>query len=130
MPLSDLSVLVVDDEPDLCEIVRRILTREQATVRIASGRSGAQKAIAERPDGFDLVVTDLRLDDGTGAEVAALAKEARPDGLVLFMSGLPYFDDSVTQLGNEAPVIAKPFKPGELLEAIDVLLRRAGRPGV
>ncbi|GAA2354692.1 response regulator [Dactylosporangium salmoneum] len=125
--LEHLRVLVVDDEPDLCEIVRRVLSRAGAEVLTASGLAGAERLCAEYPGGVDLVLTDLKLQDGSGVQVAEAARASSPDAMIMFMSGLPYFDAAVIELGPEASVIAKPFRATELVALIEAALVRAGR---
>jgi two-component system, OmpR family, response regulator VanR len=125
--LEHLRVLVVDDEPDLCEIVRRVLSRAGADVVTASGLAGAERVLAERPAAIDLAITDLKLNDGSGPEVAAAVRASSPDAMIMFMSGLPYFDAAVIDLGPEASVIAKPFRATELVDTVQTALIRAGR---
>ena len=79
----------------------------------------ATKAILGTTEPFDLLVSDLRLDDGVGTAVAEAARERWPDLPVLFMSG--YTDGSVTQeeiSGGSIEFIAKPFVPRELIKHI------------
>jgi two-component system response regulator VanR len=125
--LEHLRVLVVDDEPDLCEIVRRVLSRAGAEVITASGLAGAERVLAEHPAGIDLALTDLKLNDGSGPQVAEAVRASSPDALIMFMSGLPYFDAAVIELGPDASVIAKPFRATELVDTVQTALVRAGR---
>ncbi|WP_432828136.1 response regulator [Dactylosporangium sp. CA-092794] len=125
--LDHLRILVVDDEPDLCEIVRRVLSRAGAEVLTASGLAGAQRACAEYPRGIDLAITDLKLNDGSGVQVAEAVRASSPDAMIMFMSGLPYFDAAVIELGPDASVIAKPFRATELVDTVQTALIRAGR---
>ncbi|GAA3270464.1 MULTISPECIES: response regulator [Dactylosporangium] len=125
--LEHLRVLVVDDEPDLCEIVRRVLSRAGAEVLTASGLAGAERVLADRPKGIDLAITDLKLNDGSGVQVAEAVRASSPEALIMFMSGLPYFDAAVIDLGPDASVIAKPFRATELVDTVQTALIRAGR---
>ncbi|WP_433058243.1 response regulator [Dactylosporangium sp. CS-033363] len=125
--LEHLRILVVDDEPDLCEIVRRVLSRAGAEVLTASGLAGAERVLAEHPKGVDLAITDLKLNDGTGVQVAEAVRASSPDALIMYMSGLPYFDAAVIDLGEDASVIAKPFRATELVDTVQTALIRAGR---
>ncbi|WP_433085198.1 response regulator [Dactylosporangium sp. CA-052675] len=125
--LEHLRILVVDDEPDLCEIVRRVLSRAGAEVLTASGLAGAERVLAEHPKGIDLAITDLKLNDGSGVQVAEAVRGSSPDALIMYMSGLPYFDAAVIELGEDASVIAKPFRATELVDTVQSALIRAGR---
>jgi DNA-binding response OmpR family regulator len=125
--LEHLRVLVVDDEPDLCEIVKRVLSRAGAQVVTASGLAGAERVCAEHPGALDLAITDLKLNDGSGVQVAEAVRVSCPDALIMYMSGLPYFDAAVVELGPDASVVAKPFRASELVDMVQVALVRAGR---
>ena len=81
----------------------------------------------EHPAAIDLAITDLKLNDGSGPEVAAAVRASSPDAMIMFMSGLPYFDAAVIDLGPEASVIAKPFRATELVETVQTALIKAGR---
>jgi len=68
-------VLVVDDEPDLLELVSLTLSRMNLTTRTASDLNGARRLLkAER---FDLCLTDMRLPDGDGLDLVAWIQENR-----------------------------------------------------
>lgn len=125
--LEHLRILVVDDEPELCEVVRTVLSRAGAEVLTASGLAGAERTSAEHPEGIDLAITDLKLNDGSGAQVAEAVRASSPDAMIMYMSGLPYFDAAVIELGPEASVIAKPLRAGELADTVQTALIRAGR---
>jgi two-component system, NtrC family, response regulator PilR len=68
-------VLVVDDEPDLLELVSLTLSRMGLKTRTADDLGGARRLLkAER---FDLCLTDMRLPDGDGLELVAWIQENR-----------------------------------------------------
>jgi CheY-like chemotaxis protein len=78
VPLSRVRVgrlLLVDDDPDLHELVReRLASRDYALVHAMSGREGLEAAFEHLPD---LVLLDLMMDEMDGFEVAARLKEDR-----------------------------------------------------
>ena len=69
-------ILVVDDDPGLAEVIELLLTREG----YAAERAGTVRAALERVDGAepDLVITDLKLPDGTGLDVIRHLHAERP----------------------------------------------------
>src|SRR5947208_15318458 len=70
-------VLVVDDEPDLLELVGLTLSRMSLKTRTASDLQSARRLLkAER---FDLCLTDMRLPDGDGLDLVAWIQENRAD---------------------------------------------------
>ena len=60
-------VLIVDDEPDLVELVTLTLSRMQLDTRSAGDVAGAKKLL--KSEAFDLCLTDMRLPDGDGLQV-------------------------------------------------------------
>jgi DNA-binding NtrC family response regulator len=117
------TVLVVDDEPDLCEIVRRMLHGRGYQVLTARGVLDAIARCDSHDGRIHLVVTDLRMPDGTGSQLADRVQQTRPETAVLYMSGLPAHTGPVADLTRaDATVLAKPFTPAELLAAVDAAI--------
>ena len=117
-----MTVLVADDEPDLCEITRRILTRAGITVVPAAGYREAIRVAEDYSDEIHLLLTDLRMPGGSGPELVERLRQRRPDVRVLYMSGLPGHHPSVLELGPKAAVLEKPFTAQELLDAVTAAL--------
>jgi CheY-like chemotaxis protein len=111
-------LLLVEDWDEVRELFREIL--ESAGYEVHSTASAAD-AIARVESGvFDLIVSDVRLPDGNGFDVAAKA-EAR--GMkILLVTGYPGLMHEVELLGR--PHLRKPIRPAELLKAIDEQIRK------
>src|SRR5438132_1991964 len=82
-------ILAVDDEPDLRMVIERILVSSGYRVEVAGGVREAVTLLDTLEDFPDLLVTDVRMPDGAGAELAALVRRQRPDLPVLYVSGYP-----------------------------------------
>lgn len=120
------TVLVVEDEPSLREMIQAILERDGFAVATAASAEEATEMIARRED-VDLIVTDvmLRGEEG-GDELAARLQGLRPGLRVLFISGHPL--DSLAERGIRIPADAfleKPFKPAQLSTQVRALLAAA-----
>ena len=120
-------ILVVEDDPDIADLIRRYLQRGGFEVEIhASGRD-ALAAVGSSPP--DLILLDMRMPRMTGLE-ACRALKAQPGTAsipVVFLSGRG-LDDEV-QSGLDAGALAfivKPFAPDELVSEIEQLLARVG----
>ena len=116
------SVLVVDDEPGLREILRAYLEAEGFVVREAgTGRLALEDARAQMPD---LVVLDLMLPDLGGEEVCAeLRRVSRVP--VIMLTGKSAVADRLLGLSLGADdYLVKPFSPRELVARIHAVLRR------
>jgi two-component system cell cycle sensor histidine kinase/response regulator CckA len=114
--ITGQTILAVDDEADLLEAVRRVLSRLGHTVLTAGGPAEALDVCRHYPGRIDLLLTDVRMPGGSGTELAAQAVALRPDLAVLYMSGLY---DADHEPGSPRWVVAKPFTPASLTEAVD-----------
>jgi two-component system, OmpR family, response regulator ResD len=118
------SVLVVDDEPTIAEVVSRYLERAGYASSIASdGISALEQAARRRPD---LVVLDLMLPGIDGLEVMRRLREQDRDRIaVILLTAKGEESDRVTglRLGADDYVV-KPFSPAELVARVDAVLRR------
>lgn len=119
------SVLVVEDETDLRELLELHLLREGFRVLTAEdGRRGFEIATSERPD---LVVLDWMLPNMSGPEVARLLrarKDTRSIG-ILMLTAKGEEGDVVKGLEAGADdYVTKPFRPKELISRVKAVLRR------
>ena len=115
------TVLVVDDDPKLVDMLRRTLTYEGYQVATATGgREALAQAEAQVPD---LVVLD-RLASGLAEEEVAerlrATMAARP--ILLLTAREPETDEAQGLYGGADDYLAKPFAPAELLARIRALL--------
>jgi DNA-binding response OmpR family regulator len=118
------SVLVVDDEPTIAEVVSRYLERAGYRARIAADGVQALAAVAtQRPD---LVVLDLMLPGIDGLEVMRRLREQGPNRIAtILLTAKGEESDRVVglRLGADDYVV-KPFSPAELVARVDAVLRR------
>ena len=118
------SVLVVDDEPTIAEVVSRYLERAGYRTRVAADGVQAIEAAADlRPD---LVVLDLMLPRIDGLEVMRRLREHGRDRIaVILLTAKGEESDRVIglRLGADDYVV-KPFSPAELVARVDAVLRR------
>jgi signal transduction histidine kinase/CheY-like chemotaxis protein len=105
------TVLVVEDEPELLELVARILADAGFTVLRASGGDEAVAIVSSHPGALDLVLTDVVMPGDDGFAVARRVREMRPGVAVAYMSG--FTDDG--RAGKGESMLRKPFKPADLL---------------
>lgn len=113
-------VLVVDDEPDIVELVTTVLDRQGWRVDVASGGRSALERL--RQTRYDLVLSDVRMPEGDGADFyrAAVAQQNELAQRFLFITGDTASADAWGRLqGTRAPVLEKPFTPQALLRAVE-----------
>ncbi|MEZ5123788.1 MAG: response regulator transcription factor [Solirubrobacterales bacterium] len=123
------SILVVDDEPTIGDVVSRYLVRAGYRARVAGdGPSAVQAALDQRPD---LVVLDLMLPGMDGLEVMRRIRSAhsgRPAIILLTARGEESDRVIGLRLGADDYVV-KPFSPAELVARVDAVLRRLDTTG-
>jgi two-component system, NtrC family, response regulator PilR len=110
-------VLVVDDEADFLATYERLLRRLGYEVIVATTREGGMAAVTrERPD---LVISDLRLPDGTGLDVVRAARSMPTPPSVIVVTGYPSGESRQSSLAAGATAfLAKPFSATGLLAAV------------
>ena len=119
-------ILVVDDEPSLVRIASRILERLGYRVTAHTRPAEALADFLERPDDFDLVLSDLTMPRMTGLELASLMLERRPDLPILLTSGYSgsLDPDELTRVGIRE-LVGKPFLAQTIADAVARGLKRA-----
>ena len=118
------SVLVVDDEPTIAEVVSRYLERAGYEVRSAGDGLHALALVAEGLP--DLVVLDLMLPGLNGLEVMRRLRDIDRDRIaIILLTAKGDESDRVVGLRLGADdYIVKPFSPAELVARVDAVLRR------
>jgi two-component system, OmpR family, response regulator len=119
-------VLVVDDEPNLVEVVSMALRFQGFTVEsAASGREAIAAVAAFKPH---LIVLDVMLGDMEGFEVARRLGAQRAGVPIIFLTARDSTEDKVRGLsGGGDDYMTKPFSLEELLARIRTILRRTGQ---
>ena len=119
-------VLVVDDEPNLVEVVSMALRFQGFTVETASSGREAIAAVASfKPH---LIVLDVMLGDMEGFEVARRLGAQRSGVPIIFLTARDSTEDKVRGLsGGGDDYMTKPFSLEELLARIRTILRRSGQ---
>ncbi len=120
-------VLVVEDEPAVRRIVRRIL--ESVGHRVIEAATGAEALEVARDAGaqLDAVVSDVVMPGMSGPELTKRLREVQPGVAVLLMSG--YLGDVLARHGvaTDVELLEKPFAPDGLLEALGRALAQSPR---
>jgi DNA-binding response OmpR family regulator len=121
-------ILVVEDDPDIAELIVRYLEKAEFVVeRVSNGRAALDSVAVHVPD---LIVLDLMLPQIAGLEVCRrLRSDSRTAAVPLIMlTARAEESDRIVGLELGADdYLAKPFSPGELVARVRALLRRVHR---
>jgi len=121
------AILVVDDDPQVLEVVGEML--KLAGYEVATAADGREAVAKFRAATFDLVITDLIMPEKEGLETIAEMKSLRGDVPVIAMSGggrvgpTDYLETA--RYIGAAATLAKPFTRSELISLVGTLLSEA-----
>lgn len=124
------TVLIVDDEPDIREVIRYALEEGGFRALEASHADDARKLLGEEPD---LVLLDWMLPGRSGLELAAQLKQSTKTRTVpiIMISARGEEEDRIKGLDTGADdYISKPFSPREMVARVNAVLRRTRPDGV
>jgi two-component system response regulator PilR (NtrC family) len=116
------TVLVVDDEPDLLELVTLTLSRMNLQTRTAADLAGARKLL--KSERFDLCLTDMRLPDGDGLDLVGWIQENRAALPVAVITAHGNVESAVRALKLGAfDFVSKPLDLGVLRKLVGSAIR-------
>src|SRR4051812_20363493 len=119
-------VLVVDDEPNLVELVGDVVKSMDCRIVTANSLAEARKVIAAQP--VEILVTDVHLPDGDGTTLLPLLHRRHPTASAIVITGSPSVDTAVSALRHGAvDFIAKPFNTEQLVAHVRQALQMQAR---
>jgi len=121
------SILVVDDEPYITDLLAAALRFEGFTVEVAATGREALQRVHEAPP--DLVMLDIMLPDLEGTEVCRRMRESGDRVPVIFLTARDATEDKVNGLQMGDDYVTKPFSLDELVARVRAVLRRFGGAG-
>jgi DNA-binding response OmpR family regulator/two-component sensor histidine kinase len=108
-------LLLVDDDPDVRQLLATFLSESGYEVSEATSGENALAILADfKPD---MMIVDFAMEGINGAETALEARQRYPGIPILFISGYADPEELRSAVGN-APLLSKPFQPGELAAAV------------
>jgi two-component system cell cycle sensor histidine kinase/response regulator CckA len=125
---SEATILLVEDDVAVRDVVSRLLGRHGYRVREVPNGAQALTTLADSSVAIDLVISDIVMPEMSGLELRERLRTIRPGLPLLLMSG--YSQEAITRLGNPAslgPLVEKPFTVQGILEKVEQVLR-SGAP--
>lgn len=118
------NVLIIDDDKELCTLMKKCVEQENMSAIIAHGGVEGLRLIAENKDGCSLVILDVMMPDLDGFQVLQKIRETN-NVPVLMLTAKSNEDDKVSGLRLGADdYLTKPFSINELMARINSLIRR------
>lgn len=125
--MADVSILVVEDEPAVAEVVSLYLHRAGYAVRVASNGQAALREIDQQPP--TLIILDLMLPGLDGWSITRKLRE-RGDTPIIMLTARSQETDRIAGLEMGADdYVTKPFSPQELVSRVRAVLRRSKPTG-
>jgi CheY-like chemotaxis protein len=125
-PVPARRILVIDDEPEVRTLSRKML--EMAGYRVSEAASGQLAAEALMNDTFDAILTDLRMASGSGETLIQWILLNRPllGSRILIVTGDPRAKPLLAFVSRiNIPMLSKPYTRAQLLDAVAKLIRAA-----
>ena len=123
--MAQETLLIVDDEPDICDLVSRYLSREGYQVLAAN--TGQQMHQQLKDNSVALVILDVRLPDADGFELAQQLNQQFDMGIVMLTQKSDLVDRVAGLESGADDYLTKPFELRELLARVKSVLRRYRR---
>ncbi len=126
MDTEHWTILVVEDEPVLRDLLRRMLVKRGFTVLTAENGSSAIEIARDQSQGIDLLLTDVVMPEMGGFELADAIQKIHPSIRVLYLTGYaPESPYVATQLAaSQSMSLRKPFSQRDLVTSVQQLLER------
>ncbi|MDY0360030.1 MAG: sigma-54 dependent transcriptional regulator [Desulforegulaceae bacterium] len=118
-------LLIIDDEPDMLELLRRSLSAELEIEIICESKSRQALELIKNTH-FDLILTDIKMPEINGLELLKLITQINPDITVIMMTAYGEIDMVIHAMKNGAyDFITKPFDHDALVVRLEKALERA-----
>ncbi len=117
---SSMSILIVDDDEVTCNLLEEVLSKEGYLVdKASSGRQAIEKGENKL---YEVVLTDIRMNDVDGLEVLRAYRKKSPETIIIMMTAFGSIETAIQAIKEGAyDYVSKPFK----LDEIKLTIRRA-----
>lgn len=111
------TLLVVDDEPDVCDSVHDLLRREFKVLRARNADEGIKLM---REHVIHIIMTDQRMPKVTGVELLTQVRQGHPQAVRMLFTGYSDLDSIISAInqGHIFRFLKKPWQPAELEDAV------------
>jgi response regulator RpfG family c-di-GMP phosphodiesterase len=116
-PAAKYTLLIVDDEPDVCDSVHDLLRREFRVLKAHSGQEGFRLMQEEE---VHIIMTDQRMPQVSGVELLTKVKARNPQAVRMLFTGYADLESIIAAInqGHVYQFLKKPWQPEELADAV------------
>jgi DNA-binding NtrC family response regulator len=115
-------ILVVDDDSTLREAIAGLLSKHFYVSKAASGNEAIEFL---KSNSMDIVITDVRMPQGTGVDLLNWVRSVDPEfPVVVFISGFTDVTEDAAIKNGAFTILNKPFKSKSLFEVIDQIISK------
>jgi DNA-binding NtrC family response regulator len=123
---NNLSICLLDDEPIVGDRLRPELENDGYEVEVFTDSASAMQRVGQRC--FDIVITDLKMEGADGMAFLDLVREVCPASQVIIITGYATIETAREAFVKGAyDFIAKPFRIGEIREAVKKARKKLGK---
>lgn len=123
--MAQLSILVVDDDTDVCEYLEDFLSSEGYGVTVVNDPTNALEALKERE--YHVVVLDLMMPKINGIDLLSRIRQTDDDIAVIILTGYPSLETATSSIEHDVSAyIRKPFSINEFRDAIHRIAKKKG----
>ena len=120
------SLMIVDDQPEICEMIEFIVEHKFPGVFNIVATKDSEESMAQiKSKNFQVIITDLIIPKQSGYDVARVALEKNPGTQVIYLTGDVSFDVALTcYTEGAASIMFKPVEPKTVTQLLSMCLRR------
>jgi len=123
--LSQVGILIVDDDKEICDYMETFLTRDGYQVKALTNPHEAVEEV--RSGRYHLIILDLMMPKIDGIELLQQIRRVDTDIAVIIFTGYPSLETAVTSMKLDVvDYIKKPFNPEEFRGVLDRVMKRKG----
>jgi DNA-binding NtrC family response regulator len=123
--VSPLTILIVDDDKDVCEYLQDFLTADGYSVTVVNDPTTALDALRERE--YHVVVLDLMMPKLSGIDLLEQIRKVDDDIAVIILTGYPSLETATASIEHEVSAyIRKPFSIDEFRDALARIAKKKG----